>query len=229
MADSNQTITRVKLIKRAFRRIGKFYPTLNIDIPNGVELLNDIVKRVDEDGRWLWTISNTPTLLNTVASQRSYTVGTAPTGIANNILKLVRFELLEGTTITPLTVVEKTEAISTTLRESTGKPTLAYLENMPAMTAQKIHLFETPNGIYNCQYYFQRRLYDFDNPADNPDFPQGWSMRLTSILAYELSKEYGTPLDERVLLQQEAQAAENSGLASNMEDPGEETQTTVYY
>lgn|GEM_PF-6352229 len=216
MANSDATTSRLKLIKRSFRRIGIKNPSLT-DLSNAVELLNDKVKEIDVDGKWLWAISNTPTALTLVANQRSYAVGSTATTINSSILHLERAELVEGTSLTPLRIIAKEESISTSLRENTGKPTLVFLERLPSMTNNKMHFFNTPNSAYSVQYYFRRRLFDFDLASDNPDFPQDWSQRLVKILSYELAPEYGIPLQEREILRLEMQSSLMQGQAANSE------------
>lgn len=228
MPNSDHVITRSQLVRRAFRRIGKFNPTTN-DTLQATDLLNDLIKEIDVAGRWLWTISNTQSTLTLTSGNRTYSVATPPAGIESNILSLETFELLEGTSYTPLIIIDKTESLTTTLRENTGKPTHVFLETAPSMANQKIHLFQTPNGTYTAKYTYRRRLYDFDNASDNPDFPQEWAQKLAKILSYELCAEYGVPLAERQWLQAEAEQARQSGFAANSESSDPTVYETVYF
>lgn len=68
---STATITRLELIKRAYRRCGIDYPTPD-RINLGVALLNDILKEIDSEGRWLWAINPTPSAFTTVSGRRYY-------------------------------------------------------------------------------------------------------------------------------------------------------------
>ncbi len=228
MPNSDANITRLKLIKRAFRRIGISLPNNN-DVANAVELLNDKIKEVDVGGRWLWCISNTPSTLTLITNQRSYAAGSGASLIATNILELERVELVNGTSLTPLTIFGKTESIETVLRENTGVPAGVFLEKTPSMASQKMHFFQTPNAAMSIQYYYRRRLYDFDNPTDNPDFPQEWAQKLVKMLSYEMAPEYGIPLQEREILKSERDEALRGGLSSNTESGDTYTETTVYF
>lgn len=228
MANSDSTITRTNLIKRSFRRIGIKNPS-TLDQANAVDLLNAVIKELDAEGRWLWAISNTVTTLTLVASTRSYSVGTAPTGIASNIMGLETFELVQGASYVPLRIIEKTEALTTTLREGVGTPSLVYLEKAPVMTNQKIHVFQSPGTGYTAQYTYRRRLYDFDNASDNPDFPQEWEQKLVRILSAELAPEFGIPLDERQLLMMEAEKAKLQSLSNNSETSDATSIVTTYF
>jgi hypothetical protein len=71
LSNSDATITRTELIKRAFRRIGIWTPSTN-DLSNAVGLLNDVVKMIDVHGKWLWAIDNTPTALTISSGTQSY-------------------------------------------------------------------------------------------------------------------------------------------------------------
>lgn len=231
MPDSNAVITRSRIIQRAFRRVGKFNPTTQ-ETALSVELLNMIVKNLDEEGRWLWAINNTPTNLNLVAGTQTYSVGTVPSGIANNILKLENFELVQGANLVPLQILTKTEAVETALRESNGTPSAVYLETATNMLNQKIWVYTNPTSNDTAQYYYRRRLYDFDNANDNPDFPQDWGLRIIAVLTFELSKEYGgiNPT-ERELMRADAENAINQGIAANANESADPTYPlkTIYY
>lgn len=213
MPDSNYTTTRTKIIRRAFRRIGIKNPSVNEQI-SAVELLNEIMKEIDVEGRWLWAISNTETSLNTVASQRIYATGTPPVGIKADILELENVELLKGTNYVPLRIIGKSESLSTFEREGTGEPIYVYLTQAPDMTNREMHFLPTPDAVYAVRYTYRRRLFDFDNAADIPDFPQDWNLRLVKRLANELAPEYGLPLPEQAAHEQRAEKAMKEGKAA---------------
>lgn len=222
MSDSNATITRTELVRRAFRRIGQDNPT-NTDKANAVALLNDILKGLDPQGRFLWTISNTPSTLTLVDGQSAYTVGSAATNIANYIIALERVEMMNGTQISyPLDILDKSEAISTWNRDSaaSSQPVQVYLERAPLASNQKMHFYPTPNAADSIQYYYRRRLYDFDNPSDNPDFPAEHNQRLVQMLASELAPEYGVSVAEIIQYHEpKADKAMHDMLGDNTE-PG---------
>lgn len=221
MSDSNATITRTKLIQRAFRRIGIDSPSTN-ELGLGVELLNDIIKELDEEGRFLHAVSNTPSTLALVSGQASYDV--ASDGIPSYMLSLERVEIVRGEgTLEPIRIIDKSESISTYEREGTtgGDPHMVYLERQPNMANQKIWFYPTPSAAVNIQIYFRRPLYDFDNASDNPDVPQSWNQKLVKRLAYELAPEYGVPLAERQLIKAECDEAMKKGWAAQEEKTAE--------
>jgi hypothetical protein len=219
MPNSNSTNTRTELIQAAFRRIGMDNPSTN-EIGLAVGTLNDLVAELDPEGRWLWAISNTETELTLVAGTRSYSVGTAPTGIASGILNLETVVLYRssGAQRIPLKIIDKTESINSFELETTsGEPYLVYLETAPNAADQKIHFLPTPSTADTVKYTFQRSLYDFDSASDTPDFKRSMRLSLQKILSYELSPQYGVPAGERQLLALESAEARRKLFAHNSE------------
>ena len=192
MPTSTSTVTRDSIVKRALRKLGNTNPS-NQELTDGIEALNIIVKRIDVEGKWLWAISNTETQLSIVGSQQTYSTGTAPTGIASDILELETFDLLLGNIHTPLRILRKREAVTTWWRDGSSQPYEVYLEKATMAANNTLWVFPTPSGDYSGRYTYRRRLYDFTAATDNPDFPQEWNDVLTYQLAADLIEEYNTP------------------------------------
>lgn len=242
MPTSTATIKRDDLIKRALRRIGIHYPNPT-QMAQAIALLNDIMKELDVEGRWLFAIVNLPVYFATITGQRSYAVNEtlAANRIASDILRVEWAEVVQAgaippsntpgaSSLRPLRVIYELESLSNIQREAVGgEPYFLYLEKRPTMAAQRIHLFPTPGGIYNIQYTYQRRLYDFAAANDNPDMPQDWDQKLVKRLAYELGPEYGLSLEERQELRAEMEDAMRRGKAANSEDPTPRPQRSNYY
>ncbi len=191
MPNSDANITRTELILDSMARLGVTSPS-NEEKAQAVRILNAKIKEIDEQGRWLWAISNTETTLDIVAGTSIYTVGTPPSGIASGILELEQFQFLIGTNYQPVDIISKTESISTYERESSssGDPIFVHLEEAADLADQRLILYPTPNAARTGKYIYRRRLYDFDNASDNPDFPLGWNIKLQKILAGELAIYY---------------------------------------
>jgi lipoprotein-anchoring transpeptidase ErfK/SrfK len=200
MPTSDAVLTRDRLVRRALSKLGVSSPS-NSQIADAVEVLNIILKEVDDEGKWLWTISNTESTITLSANTASYTTGVGAGNIAVDILQLETFYYLQGTDHIPVRILTKEESLRTYLRDDTGQPYAVYLERKPLMTSNVLRVFPTPNGTYTGKYTYRRRLYDFDSASDNPDFPQGWDRCLYFKLAADLSHDYGTPLQTRDYLQ----------------------------
>ena len=227
MPNSDANITRSELVTLSFDRIGVTNPS-NEDNARAVKLLNLKLRELDELGEWAWAVSNTPTTLTLVSSQRAYATGATATTIATNILQLERVEIVQGTTLRPLRIISKPESISTWARENTAEPTDVFLEVAPLMTSQKMHFLPTPNAAYSVQYYFRRRLYDFDLASDNPDMPPGWGLKLVKILADELAPFY-VPQAEWAGHRVDANDAIQKGRAANEGKSDPTPQRAVYF
>lgn len=229
MPDSNATITRLELVKRAYRRCGLDNPSTN-RIAQAVAVLNDKLKELDAEGRWLHTITNTESTLTLSSGTRSYSAGTGAANIAQYIVEFERVDLLIGTTYHPLTIIDKTTALSTYDREGTGQPYLVHLEKSALRTSQKAHFFPTPNGTFTVKYTYRRALYDFDNSSDNPDFP-GWANQpLVKILAAEIAPECGVSIAEIAQYHEpKAQEAMRQLLKYNSERPDSTRLKTVFF
>ncbi len=221
MADSNYTINRLELVKKALRRVGNTTPT-QAEIADATSELNLLIKRIDVDGNWLWATSNTPISLNTVSSTKSYAVGTAPVGIPSGLLGIEKIWYVNGNSRTYLEILEKGEFRNSVFQETgTGVPAQAYFERKPISNAgvdqSLLWILPSPAGVYALEYYARRRIYDFDNASDNPDFPQEWFHCLRLQLANLLAPEYDVKLDERQLLTLEAEVELKKMLGANAE------------
>jgi len=86
------------------------------------------------------------------------------------------------------------------------------------MADQKIWFYPTPSEAYTAKYTYRRRLYDFDNASDNPDFPQTYALPLEKILAAEMAPFYHLPLEERMLINAESDKALAIMLGANKND-----------
>lgn len=223
---NDYNVNRTYLIRRAFRRLGHTSPS-NDELANAADALNDIVKELDAEGRWLWAITNTESTLSLVASQSSYDVTTD--SIASDILELETFAVFRGSNqYEYLTVINKTESLSTIHKEGTGTPLFVHLERHPTMSSQKIHVFPTPSQADTVKYTYRRRLYDFDSSSDNPDFPQEWIRSLSIMLAADLADDFGQP-GVKQLLQADAERAKRLMLAANEESSKPSSVPTVYF
>lgn len=224
---STETVTRTKLIQMAFRHIGESNPS-NDDMANAVDLLNMLLKQIDIEGRWLWAISHTPSTIATVSTQESYDVSSD--SIPDDIMELDScFWMQTATDPIPMDILDKSGAQMTVNKDQSGQPEEIYLEKHRLLASQKLWIYPIPDGAYNIELYYRRRLYDFTAAGDNPDFPTEWVLALRKRLAYELAPDYGVPLQERNQLRLEADALMRKLNADAVEDAPAETVETVYF
>lgn len=151
-------------------------------------------------------------------------------GIAKNVLRMEWAELVTGTSRKPIAILYHREALTNVLRETSGgQPYCCYLETQPDMEDQRLHLFQTPGGVYRIDYTYRRRLSDFSSASDNPDYPQDWAQRLVKRLSLELAPEYRIPLEERQLMAVEVEDAMHKGKATMGESPTPRPERTQYF
>lgn len=219
MANTDFTIDRTEIVTRALKRIGNANPS-TADLADAVNSLNIVTKEIDPRGRWLWKITAVETQLDIVTAQTVYPVGLGPpSGIANDIWRLERFDLEKGVrNFTPLLIVDKTRSLTSFERESQGEPFEVNLERTPKPEDQRIIIRPEPSGPFTAKYTYQKRILDFDSSTDEPDFPQEWINPLILMLAADLSDEYGLPLPERQWLRAEADRKFKEAKAANAEN-----------
>jgi len=199
------------------------------DLADAVAVLNDTVHELDHKGRWLWTVSTTPSTLTLVTNQREYATGSTATTIATYIQELERVEVVDGSTYRPLQIISRADAISIYERENSGEPVAVYLLRAPNPANQKMGFLPTPSSAYSVQYYYRRMLYDFDNSSDNPDFPKGANLNLITILAAQLAPLYGASMQMQDRLDVKAEIARKDLRAMNEEKVDRTTLKTIYY
>lgn len=229
MSTSTFNLTFDKLVRRALRKLGNTNPS-NDDLTNARESLNVIVKNVDPDGRWLWTISNTETVLNIVANQNSYTTAAVPpTGIPSDMLALNAFFLMIGTYHVPMRILAKTESTTSWDRDFTGQPFEVFLEKQPLSANNTLWVYPTPNAAWTAKFTYKRHLYDFINPNDVADFPQNWLQALTYLLAAELTDDYGTPDPVATRINAKAEGYLKKAKAANGAENPTPTPVHIHY
>lgn len=222
-------LTRTELITLSLGSIGVAEPSSS-DLALGVSYLNMLIRKLDADGKWFWTIDNTESTLTTVASTSNYTTGVAGTNISANILKLESATVLIGSRRIPLIVLDKPSSIRTTLKDDTaGQPTHVYLQRNKLLSDNIMILFPTPNSAYTIKYNFRRPLYDFTSASSNPDMPSAFNLALTKLLASQLAPHFGIPLQERQLLYQDGKVDFEDTIKGMADPPSQEPLRTEYY
>jgi hypothetical protein len=214
MSDSNATITRTELLQRAFRRIGIDSPSTN-ELALAVPVLNDIMRELDPECRFLHAISNTPTSLTLANGTASYSAGSGASNFPLYTMAIERVELrINSPPYVPLAVLSRDDWFNSIYRGTSGQPLQCHLERAAASANSLLWFAPTPDAAYTANVFTRRMLYDFDNASDNPDIPQSWNLKLIKRLAYELAPENGIPLEERQLIKAEVDEAMALGKAA---------------
>jgi hypothetical protein len=185
MSSSDWVQTRDQIIFRAFRISGVIPDDQTISaqkLAAGVTAFNALSKVLQRRGKKLWL--NSSASLNTVIATDNYTVAADVLDIADIWIPALNVQV-------PLVPVQDWLAIPD--RSTAGQPTTAYWDR----ANKKLYLYPVPDAAYAMTYQKTRRLYDFDEASDEPDFPQHWIQALTFALAADLSAEYQMPVEER--------------------------------
>ena len=100
---------------------------------------------------------------------------------------------------TPIDIISFQSYLDLHQKFTEGLPTkITVDERYPTI---KCYLYPYPDDYTNVIHlYGNRKIEDFLANADNPDFPIRWGNTLVYGLAYDLSDEYGLPLQERAWL-----------------------------
>lgn len=192
MPDSDFKPTREEMIRAAFRRCGIQNPS-TVQMAVGLFSFQLVIKDLDPEAKHIWTRSLTPHSLTTVAAQSSYATGATATTIPLYIQEIDKAFLYRSSQHEPLDVYELEEAQDTYLKDDTGEPVAVALEKFPNPADQKLWVYPTPNAAFTIKLLFQRKLYDADEAAGNPDFPGHWYRAVILCVAEVLGGDYGAP------------------------------------
>lgn len=226
---SDANVTRTELIQTSLGMIGCSDPG-NTDMSLGLRLLNVLTRHLDAKGDFLHAISNTESTLTLIGAQQAYATGSGASLIATNIIKLEYVAVINGNRRDPLVILDKPQSLRTSLQDdTTSQPIAVHLETAQFRASQRMLFYPTPNSAFSVVYKYRRPIFDFDSASDNPDFPSDFSLPLIKLLAYELAPHYGTPLNERQLLQLEGEKGWNDSVAFNSSRPSYVPLRTEYF
>lgn len=218
MPNSDFRLTREDMVRAAFRRVGIHHPTAT-QLVTGAQALWLYTQTLDGEGRFLWTRSNTESSITLSSGNRTYAAAATPAAnqIPANLLALETFALYAGGLYTPLEIFKKRESVETYLREGTGQPVAVFLEVMPNLANNVLHVFQAPNATFTGKFTARRAIYDLDAADDTPDFPTKFHRALILGAADILAGEFHCPDHE--LLKFELRFEEARALASLEEPP----------
>lgn len=213
----NYTISRDSIIAAALRKIGVIG---DYESPSAEQLsaagtaLNLLIKSLSNRGMTLWTTAEQYIPFSNWASTNTVEIGPGATiPLSHKPMRII--QALRRDNITPAAPVDVPMQIYTfenyqllPQKLSSGAPIIMFYQ--PLRTTGKISLWPIPSSYWvtNGQLYIRyiRQLQDFDTGADEADVPVEWAEALVYQLAVRLAPEYGLPMNERMLLKQEADA-----------------------
>lgn len=225
MPTSNSTdwsLNRDQVIKGALRKLGVLpsggTPS-TAQVNDATDALNALVKAFQADGMPLWKI--TRQTFTTVAGTDTYTVGPAQTINCPKPLRIIQAQYtVSGGNNTPMNIYNRYDfndlPQGTTF---TGVPINFYYQ--PSRTTGTIRLWPNPvDSTTTVTFDYQSPYEDMDAASDDFDFPSEWMQALIFNLAWALAPEYGIPVQDRQILQKEAEFWHAYVLSMGAEEGG---------
>lgn len=180
-------------------------------------LVNDNIGIQCDNGAFQWTTvvsANTSTNVVTIASgltDSASSVGLTVFDYTSVILRPLRIVDARRYNIlsqieTPMIKLSRLDYRDLPNKTSSGTPTSYFYDPLGGATPFGImYIWPAPNPVADAiRFTWYRQIQDFDNPGDQPDFPQEWINPIVWNLAVEIAPEYDIPPQRFQLLKQEA-------------------------
>lgn len=209
MTTSNQTtfnMTSDQLVTAAMRKLavlGDGQSPSATQLTNGTQSLNVMLKTLAAKGMPLWAIAEYNL---TLTATKLYTFN-ATTNIPAplKVIQALQVDTPSGVAV-PLEIKTHYDYNLLSARNATGTPTCYWYE--PLNQSGILHLWPTPDtySVANrtVKLVYQKPFQDMVSGVDTLDFPQHWIEAVIYGLAYRLSPEFGTPIQDRQMLAKEA-------------------------
>jgi hypothetical protein len=215
-------LSRDNIIAAAMRKCGRLAKGQSpdsTDLTNGMQALNAIIAEFQTLGMPLWARAEYN--LTMVAGQRDYTFGvgqTINTAFPLHVQGVVLANASGGAVRTLFP--EARDDFNLLNRTSTGTP--VSFTYQPKVNQGVLSLWPLPdaNAVsdYTVRVTYQRPFDGFTSASETPDFPQEWQNALIYHTAVALAPEFGVPLEDRKLLNQEAKMHLDTALQNAAED-----------
>lgn len=223
MATSGTSIWALKrdaVINSALRKIsvtsGGSSPAA-YEVTNAAEALNAMIKGFQADGMPVWAIKEFT--FATVAGTSAYNIGTGQTINTPMPLKVLQAYRIEnsGATNVPINVYNHYDYNLLPVNASAGEPVNLFYQ--PLSSHGTLKLWPTPSdATTTITLIYQRPFEDMTSSTDDFDFPAYWTEALIYGLAWRMSPEYGTPIQDRGLIQKEAEYFHQQALSFGTEE-----------
>lgn len=214
------TLKRDAIINAALRKLsvlsGGSSPQ-TYEVTNAAEALNAMCKGFAADGMPIWAIKSYA--FTTVANTSTYVIADGQTINAAVPLKVLQAERIStsGAANVPMNVMNQYDFNLLPVNASAATPvTLNY---QPLASYGIIRLWPKPDtSTTSITIHYQRPFEDINNNTDDIDVPPYWMEALIYGLAWRLSPEYGTPIQDRAVLAKEAEYFHQQALSFGTEE-----------
>lgn len=181
------TLVTNELIEEAFDLIGvgSEGEALTEDMYNRAKRSANLIIKTWGAMPHLWT--RTTRSVTLLADSASYTLTPKPMRVVS-----VRRRITTGGLDTPMNEMSAQEYDDTPNKSVSSVPVSFYYD--PQTTTGTLYVWPCPSVATAAQMTLQvtylRRMQDFDESDDDPDFPQEWLQTFTAALAVELARKY---------------------------------------
>lgn len=144
----NSTITRNRLIELAFIEVNQLEVGGILDQPRlqwGIERLNIILRRMDGEKRYIWTVTDIPSTLTLVANTFKYT---SDNGLPVNIKRLIQVNYRDAAGVdTELEIIRPEDFALLSEKITLGDPKRVYLSEHRDIGSQRLYVHPTLNAV----------------------------------------------------------------------------------
>lgn len=187
------------------------------EVTNAAESLNAMIKGFHADGMPVWAIKEYT--FSTVANTSTYNIGNSQTLNTPMPLKVLQAYRIEqtGAVNVPMNVYNHYDYNLLPVNASSGEPVNIFYQ--PFSNYGTIKLWPTPSdATTTVTIVYQRPFEDMTSATDDFDFPPYWTEALIYGLAWRLAPEYGVPIQDRQLMQKEAEFFHQQALSFGTEE-----------
>jgi hypothetical protein len=188
-------------------------------ITNSTEALNAMLKTFQTDGMPLWAMKSYT--FTTIVGQSQYVIGTGlalDTAMPLKVTQAWR-NISSNSSNVPMNVYTDYNFNLLPLTISSGTPVNLYYQ--PLNGSGNINLWPKPaDATTTITIRYQRPFEDMNSATDDLDFPSYWTEAIIYGLAFRLAPEYGVPLQDRQILQKEAEFFHQQALSFGTEEGG---------
>jgi hypothetical protein len=202
-------LTRNQFIEAALRSLGVLaldQTPAATEYTSALVKLNALVGEFRTKGLQIWQRSEYTMALTNGTS--SYSIGTGQTfntPYPLHLLQAVRLDSTQGTRI-PIDIIAD---YNFNLLPSNSSGTPIQVRYQPGINVGTLRVWPTPDSYaasnVTILLTYLRPLEYFSASTDTADFPEEWVSAIIYGLAVRLAPEYGVPLQDRQLLQKEAE------------------------
>lgn len=188
-------------------------------ITNASEAMNAMLKTFQTDGMPLWAMKSYT--FTTIVGQSQYVIGDGQALNTPMPLKVTQAwrNVSSNSSNVPMNIYTDYNYNVLPLATSSGTPVNLYYQ--PMNTSGNINLWPKPaDATTTITLRYQRPFEDMNSATDSLDFPSYWTEAIIYGLALRLAPEYGVPLQDRQLLEKEAEFFHQQALSFGTEEGG---------